>query len=98
MLVFIKQFAGRCIVAKDVVVGAEGLGFESRDSQIGHSVANDLSPLRCFFGTVLLGRKTAEMDPATRYRENSVLSASYYAGRVIEILSQVNDQQRSLRY
>ena len=40
---------------KDIAVGAEGLWFDSRAGQIGRSVANGSSPLRCFFGAVLRG-------------------------------------------
>ena len=36
-------------VGKDIAVGATGLGFV----QIGSSIANDMPPLRCFFGVML---------------------------------------------
>ena len=50
------------------VSGAEGLRFKSRVGQIGHSVANDLPPLRHFFkSAVLLGCNDAEMDLQTHY-------------------------------
>ena len=43
-------------------------GFKAK---IGHvdrvSVGNGSPPLRCFFGAVLPGRITAEMNAATRY-------------------------------
>ena len=55
------------VVVKGIAIGAGGLGFDFRTHQIGHSVANSLSPLRCFFGAVLSRRLAAEMDPAARY-------------------------------
>ena len=39
---------------QDIAIGSEGLGFNFRAGQIGHSVANGSPPLRCFFGAVLL--------------------------------------------
>ena len=44
-----------------------GLGFDSRDSPIKHSVANDWKSLRCFFGAVLLRPQATEIGPVTRY-------------------------------
>ena len=44
------------VVAKDIVISAEGLGFDYRAGQIGHSVANGSPPLRCLFGAVLSRR------------------------------------------
>ena len=43
----------------------EGLGFDSRASQIG-IVANGSPPLQRFIGVVLPKRLAAEMGPATR--------------------------------
>ena len=40
-------------VVKDVAVDAEGLGLNSQDGQIRHTVANGSPPLRRFFGAVL---------------------------------------------
>ena len=37
-------------VVEDVAIGAEGLGFDSRACQIGHSVVNGSSLQRSFFG------------------------------------------------
>ena len=55
--------------AAKIAIGVEGLGFESRVGQIGHSVAKDSPPLRCFFGAVVLHRRqVAEMSPATSSR------------------------------
>ena len=36
-------------MVQDNAIGAGGLGFDSRSGQIGHSVANNLPRLRCFF-------------------------------------------------
>ena len=36
-------------MVKDIVIGAVGLGFDSRASQIGHGVVNGSPPLRRFF-------------------------------------------------
>ena len=41
---------------KDIALGTEGLGFDSRVGQIEHLVANGWPPLRCFFGAVLRRR------------------------------------------
>ena len=41
------------IVVKDIAIGDEGLGFDSRAGQIEHSVVNGSSPLRRFVGVVL---------------------------------------------
>ena len=37
------------VVLKDIAIGAGGLRFDSRVSQIEHSVANDSPPLQRFF-------------------------------------------------
>ena len=37
---------------KNIVIGAEGLGFDSLAGQIGHSITNGSTPPRCFFGAV----------------------------------------------
>ena len=52
------------MMVKDVVVGAEGFGFDSRAGQIGHVVAKVSPTLQYFFGAVL---PKAEMRPAARY-------------------------------
>ena len=39
-------------VAKDIAIGAGGLGFDCRVGQIGPSVANGSPPLPCFFRAV----------------------------------------------
>ena len=51
-------------MVKDIANGAEGLGFDSRAGQIGHSVAYGSPSLRRFFGDVLSWH---EMSPATCY-------------------------------
>ena len=48
---------------KDIAIGAEDLGFDSRAGQFGHSVAN----AEKFFGAVLPKREAADMGTATRY-------------------------------
>ena len=52
---------------KLIVIGAGGMGFDSRAGQIGHSVAYGSPPLRRFFRAVLSRRYAAEMNPATCY-------------------------------
>ena len=42
------------------------LGFDFRVGQVGHSVANNLPPLRRFFRAVLPRRLAAEMGHGTR--------------------------------
>ena len=58
----------------DVVIGAGGLRLDFRSGQNGHSVANDSSLLRCFFGAMLPSGYAAEMSPATDYtvRRNNI--------------------------
>ena len=51
-------------MVQDLVIGARDLGFDSRASQIGHSVANGSPPLRRFCVALALSR---EMIPGTRY-------------------------------
>ena len=55
------------VVVKDVLIGAGGVGFDSRASQIGLGVANGSPSLPRFFGAALPRRYAAEMDPASRY-------------------------------
>ena len=44
------------LVVQDIAFGAESFGFVYRAGQIGHNVAKNSPPLRCFFGAVLLRR------------------------------------------
>ena len=53
-------------VLRDIATGAGGLGFDSRNGQIGQSVANGSQPVRCFFES-LLRRQAAEIGPTSRY-------------------------------
>ena len=53
-VVVIYQLVGG--VVRDVTVGAGGLRFDRRTVQIGHSVANNSPPLRCFCVVQALGR------------------------------------------
>ena len=54
-------------MVRNIVIGAGGLGFDSRAGHIERSVASDSPRLRCYFGVVLPRRYAAEMDPATPY-------------------------------
>ena len=53
-------------VAKDIAIGAGGLGFDTRAGQIGYSVTVTLS-LRRFFEDVLPMSLDTEMELANRY-------------------------------
>ena len=51
---------------EDIAIGAGDLGFKPRSGQkIRHHVANDLPPLRRFFGAVFPRCKAAEMGSTT---------------------------------
>ena len=50
---YMIYFLAVSLVAKDIAIGAGGLGFDFWAGQIGHRVANDSPPLRHFFGAVL---------------------------------------------
>ena len=39
------------VVVNDIAIGAVGFELGPRTGQVGHSVANGLRPLRCFFAT-----------------------------------------------
>ena len=56
------------------VTGEGGLRFKYRAGQIGHSVANDSSPLQHFKRTMLSGRKDTEVGAV-----NSLHSSAYYS-------------------
>ena len=43
-------------------------GSSPHAGQIGHTIANDSSPLRRFFGAALPRRQAAGSGPVTRYR------------------------------
>ena len=58
------------VMIKGIVIDTGVWGFHSPDNQMGHSIANDLSSQRRFYGVLLSRRSASEMDrldPATRY-------------------------------
>ena len=77
-------------VVKHIAIGAEDLGFDSRDVQVGRTVTNGSPPLRCFFGAVLPRCQAVGMGPATRYtlRRNtaSIMMMCFFDSKNFKLL------------